>query len=99
MPDFTVELQQLRDDATTFEAGGQSLANMAATVQGWGANVPDWGIMSDAQGPFTTLAGRVSDYCTDGNTEMTAVGENLRHVADVYEAEEEAGVHAANDLY
>lgn len=99
MPDFSVQLQALRDDASTFEAAGASIDSMTQTVQGWGDAIPDWGLLAESQQPFNELMARVAAYTTEGQTQLTAVGTNLRQVADTYQREEDDNTHASTGLY
>ncbi|NNG21354.1 hypothetical protein HJ590_17690 [Naumannella sp. ID2617S] len=99
MTDFSVELGALRTDAGTFETGGDSVANLTRSLEQWRDWIPDWGILGECQQPFEDLVARVGDYTREGDTELHSVGQNLRHIADVYEREEQENVHLAMNIY
>ncbi|NLT31335.1 MAG: hypothetical protein GXX86_12940 [Propionibacterium sp.] len=99
MSDFTVELGALRTDATTFDDLADFFVGMVDTIQQWQSNIPDWGLMSDAKPGFDTATSGIATFADTGRTTMQDIANNLRNVADVYEAEEEAGVHASTGIY
>ncbi len=89
----------LRTEATTWDTQSGRLTGIGGTVEGLFLARLAAGIFQLIVEPYDELVRLVGDRCRGGARATSEIGTALRHVADVYDAEDAAAEHRIRQLY
>jgi excreted virulence factor EspC (type VII ESX diderm) len=89
----------LRTEATVWKAQSAKLDTLSAEVDAMEFGRVEAGLFQIMVGPYNEVVRAVAARCGEGAAAMTEIAGTLTQVADVYEAEDQAGAHRIKNLY
>jgi hypothetical protein len=89
----------LRTEASVWDTQAHRLDGLGTQVDAMEFGRVEAGLFQIMVSPYNEVVRAVASRCAEGTAAMTEMGSTLRQVADVYEAEDQAGAHKIKDVY
>ena len=97
--EVSVATEALRVEATVWKDQGEKLDVLGAQVEAMEFGRVEAGLFQIMVSPYNDVVRAVTARCAEGAVAMAEMAGTLRQVADVYEAEDEAGAHRIKKIY
>ncbi|MEU4693188.1 hypothetical protein [Actinoplanes sp. NPDC023714] len=97
--EVSVATDALRTEATAWQVQGEKLNALSAQVEAMDFGRVEAGLFQIMVSPYNDVIRAVTARCAEGAVAMAEMAGTLRRVADVYEAEDQAGAHRIRNVY